>query len=362
MDSRSAALSALLDWQEKKIFLWDSLQRLKEAASIEGRDLNFAYELSCGTMRQLRLLDAYASLLCEKMPKKPIERWLLRLGLYQRLFCQNIPEHAIVHSMVELAKKKAHASFASFLNALLRKPLIQLPKIHSYTDYFIEALERHYGKERAEELLDRGNVPTPVATHTYGEATYTQNPTQVELLSVQANRLAFSPTKILDLCAAPGGKTLLLHRLFPKAKLVANDIAPKKMALLQENFAKCSCPAEISCQDGTSFQWEEPFDLIVVDAPCSNSGVLYKCPEARWRIDQEEIAKLNATQLALLQGARRNLAPYGVIWYQTCSILPEENEELVQKSGLQVVGAPILQLPDSLGHEGGFSCSLQNHP
>lgn len=362
MDSRHAALVALLAWQEKKTFLWESLERIKEKGSLEGRDLNFAYELCCGTMRQLRLLDSYALKICQKLPKKPLERMLLRLGLYQRLFCQNIPAHAVVHSMVELAKKKAHAPFASFLNALLRKELVLLPDMPSYTDYFIEVLEKAYGKEKAHDMLERGNLPTPLSSQRYGNADYIQNITQVELLTAQASRLASPPKKILDLCSAPGGKTLLLHRLFPKATLVANELSSNKIALLEENFKKHACPASISCQDGTSYVWDEPFDLILVDAPCSNSGVLYKCPEARWRIEKEEIAKLNETQLSLLNGAATNLAPHGIIWYQTCSVLPQENEELIQKSLLSLVTPPLLQLPDENGHEGGFSCCLTKHP
>lgn len=365
-DSRRAAYLALMAWHEKGTFIWDSLERWKEKEKPSRSDLNFAYELACGTMRMQRYLDSLARSIVDKMPKKAKERMLLRLALYQKVFTPNIPIYAVVDTAVSLAKEYANDSFAKFLNAVLRKEIkeenITFAEKYSYTDFFVESLEKQYGKEVAHSLLDIENKPCPHHEVVYGNERYIQNLTQAELIQKQASKLPVAPKKILDLCAAPGGKTLHLHHLYPEATLIANEISSAKIATLEENMRRFNCPALITNMPGEAFTSPTPFDLILVDAPCSNSGVLYKCPEARWRIEKEEIEKLREMQINLLQHGATLLAPGGKIWYQTCSILAEENERLVeeicQRFKLCIDGEPLLQLPDAAGHEGGFSCSL----
>lgn len=361
MLAREAAFVALQQWNVKGTFLWDSLQSYKERYKPDPSDLNFAYELACGSMRMMRYLDTVAKG-AGSVPKKAKERMLLRLGLYQRLFCPNIPIYAVVDSTVEVAKKYAHKAFCSFLNQALRKelhvPEMSLAARYSVTDYFAAELLTHYGEEVACSILERSNLPTPHMKVLYGDEQYTQNRTQVELLQRNVKALKRAPKTILDLCAAPGGKTLLLHQMFPEAHIVANEKVASKIPLMEQNFARFSCPAQIVCSDGRDFHFPFPFDLIMVDAPCSNSGVLYKCPEARWRIEKDEIAGLQDTQIALLKAACDHLAEHGKIIYQTCSILPQEHEEVIKRSGMHPEVDPLLQLPDNQGHEGGFSCLL----
>lgn len=363
MHAREAAFLSLLRWHQRGSFIWDSLEEWKIKDSPPQEELNFAYELGCGTMRMQRLLDYAALQLAKKIPAKAQERMLLRLGLYQRLFLPNIPRYAVCDTTVELAKKYAHSSFASFCNALLRK---ELPEIapndlgtkYSYPDFFVNRLQAEYGKLLAEELLMRGNLPSKTSQVPYGGGFYIQNPTQFELLEKLASHLPKKPTSILDMCAAPGGKTLFLYHRFPGSRLVANESNKNKIGLLTENLHRFGCTVEILNSRGELLDLKERFDLIVVDAPCSNSGVLYKCPEARWRLSKEEIDTLTLTQKALLEKALTLLSPHGQIWYMTCSILSQENEEMAQS--FPHLEKSYLQLPDAEGHEGGFGCVIKN--
>ena len=398
--ARQAAFTALLNWHQKGTFLWDSLEKWKIEENPKKSDLDFAYELACGSLRKQRYLDHIIKIVVKKKPAKEKECIILRLALYQCYFLPNIPIYAIANTMVQIAKKQCHSSFASFLNALLRKlQLDSLPTpqttdigiIHSYPDSFVQLLLQQYGPEKTVELLERGNKPTPLTGCLYKEATlmeekalddpiltraglkmffmdspnplfYIQNRTQPKLLANLAEGISYRPKRILDMCAAPGGKSLILHHFYPEATLVVNDSAENKIARLSENLHRFSCPAQILCQKGEELQSDVRFDLILIDAPCSNSGVLYKCPEARWRISEESLASLAKTQAKLIANAMNLLDKDGKIWFMTCSILAQENErqilEVCKYFNLKIDGNTFLQLPDNEGHEGGFACQL----
>jgi len=171
-----------------------------------------------------------------------------------------------------------------------------------------------------------------------------------------------APARILDLCASPGGKLLAAHDLFPQAKLYANDVSPEKIMRLSQNLAKYGVKADLNCGQGEDYQSSELFDLIILDVPCSNSGVLNKRPEARWRLTPKVIEGLRQTQSRLVKHAADLLAPGGVIWYLTCSILKSENEEMIedviQHDRLEKVFSKIV-LPNYEGWDGGFGCVLR---
>jgi 16S rRNA (cytosine967-C5)-methyltransferase len=369
MKSREAAFLALIAWHKKGLFLWDSLQNWKQEENPSLRDLNFSYELACGTVRALGYLEWVAKKHSKSLPKKQTERLLLYLGLYQKLFLQNIPLFAVVDETVELAKKHTSVPFASFLNATLRKEIIHdnegIVTPLCYPKYYVELLTTTYGKQKAFEILLQGNSPSPLMATRFTESgpinapcdaiekdSYIQNCTPFTLVTELAKNLQ-APTRILDMCASPGGKTLLLRHLFPQATIVASDL-PKKLAILQENLKRFSCEVEV-IEAGS--KKDDRYDLIVVDAPCSNTGVLYKCPEARWRLSNEATTQLVEKQLMLIAEAKALLTEGGSIWYMTCSILPDENEQVVLRSGLQEKRS-ILQLPNNEGFDGGFASHL----
>lgn len=190
---------------------------------------------------------------------------------------------------------------------------------------------------------------------------YVQNETQVKLYFGLISSMENKPVTIIDLCASPGGKVILLHDLFPTAKLFANDVSSSRVQSLKNNLDRCQVVAEISCYDGTVFPEETKYDLVIVDAPCSNSGCLYKCPEARWRLESPEVLMHQEKQIQLLSKAASLVTPRGSVIYSTCSILKEENEEVLKSVPKLRIKNAISCLPTTYGSEGGFAALLQLH-
>ncbi|HUS37791.1 MAG TPA: SAM-dependent methyltransferase, partial [Verrucomicrobiae bacterium] len=144
---------------------------------------------------------------------------------------------------------------------------------------------------------------------------------------------------ILDLCAAPGGKTTYIAQLTSnQATIIAEDVQPTRLALVQENanrlgakiqLSKNPSPTQSSALSPQSLS--QTFDRILIDAPCSNTGVLRRRVDLRWRLQETDIPRLTAIQLSLLEQATRRLKPNGTILYSTCSLEPEENQNVIQK-------------------------------
>jgi len=367
MNARDAAFFAILRAEKGEAYIEESLSSFEDHA--------LAYEIASGVMRMRRLLDFQAKLLAPKLPAKLKEKICLRMGLYQLFYLTRMPDHAIIFETVELAKRVCGPLFAKFLNAMLRKcgrtmttlP-DDLPTRYSYSDYFVDSLLKTHAKKEVEALLQAGNSKPPLFARkrpgvVFEELDsfidspeyYIQNPTQALLLAKLAEKIS-PPSTILDLCAAPGGKTLLLHDLFPHAQLSANDISENRLQRLSQNLLKYGVQASVSCKDATKDSFGQQYDLVVVDAPCSNSGVLYKCPEARWRLEKDETLHIQQTQKNILQAASKLVKKGGYLWYLTCSILPQENEEVVLASFPEAIH--FTELPRPTGFEGGFAALI----
>jgi 16S rRNA (cytosine967-C5)-methyltransferase len=294
----------------------------------ERRELAFARELAAGTVRWQQVLDRMIKTRA-RLPKDQRQRALLRLTLYQILFL-DVPPYAAINEGVRLANRLFHRKFSGFLNAVMRSLAADPPPIpparEAYPSWFVEVVEKTYPEQAAEIFETMNRPPTPMTRNrltgevkvgipdTLAPDAYVQNITQVELLTRACEGLA--PTRMLDLCAAPGGKAILLHDLFPEATLVVNDL--KDSPRLRQNLADYGVEAEIYVGPGEEFS-DGDFDLILIDAPCSNSGVFHKRPEARWRH-----ADLSEIQDRLIAHAKTLLRPGGTLIYMTCSILPSE--------------------------------------
>jgi 16S rRNA (cytosine967-C5)-methyltransferase len=191
---------------------------------------------------------------------------------------------------------------------------------------------------------------------------YIQNITPALLCMRLSEKMTEVPCRILDLCASPGGKLLMAHDLFPQAELYANDVSEDKMRKVRENLKKYDVTAHLTIGIGEKYPTSQRFDLIILDVPCSNTGVLNKRPEARFRLNREYLDPLKAAQLRLLKHARELISEKGFIWYMTCSILPEENEQIVDCAcelyGLKMISC-CLQLPNREGYDGGYAALLQ---
>ena len=139
---------------------------------------------------------------------------------------------------------------------------------------------------------------------------------------------------ILDLCAAPGGKTTFIaQRMQNRGRITAQDVQPERLELIRENYARLgvTCVEASAAPSGVLVNPAKKFDRILVDAPCSNTGVMRRRIDLRWRIQPEEIQRLRTEQLALLTQAAPRLKPGGTLVYSTCSLEPEENSEVVKE-------------------------------
>ncbi|GAB4191738.1 MAG: 16S rRNA (cytosine(967)-C(5))-methyltransferase RsmB [Simkaniaceae bacterium] len=410
---REAALQIAYLASRTDRYIADLVKEWENKSNPKTVDGRLVQEIVYGMKRREISLDYF----CRKIPRekkkafKGKERLIVHLSLYQYIFMSRIPMHAIVNESVKLANRYCHASFGSFLNAVLRKmPEInwQLPKKNwevyfSYPKSLIALFIDDY-PQKVEKILDAMNQTPktmirirPAYKNVFFPAMsewkkideyigdivlaqdsakisslgnrkeiYIQNITPAYLMKKLSQSLYGKPKKVLDLCAAPGGKLLMAHDLYPEAKLWANDISAPRIDLLYENCKKYGMTVMVSCKNAAYFKEEDLFDLVILDVPCSNSGVLHKRVEARYRITKTVLRELNKTQSALLKQAAQLIKKSGQIWYLTCSILKEENEKLVEKAaqdlGLSIVEKMYSVLPNNFGWDGGFACALSLKP
>ncbi len=189
---------------------------------------------------------------------------------------------------------------------------------------------------------EAGNLSTSIVFHEAGglerSETIAKGWIQVQdETAIQIGGVLAPPAgaRVLDLCAAPGGKALqLLEAIGPEGRLTAADRSEEKLAVLRENLSRAGShfSAVLVPQNPDEIQLGETFTHVLVDAPCSNTGVLARRPEARWRVKRRDIETLADLQSRLLEAALRHLAPGGRLVYATCSIEPEENENVVARA------------------------------
>lgn len=413
INAREAAYLALLASLRQENFISHFLEEWQSHTHPSPSDFAFAQELAFGSARLALALDDIAARFSSqgKLSLKMKERALVRTAIYQYTFMSKVPLYAIANETVEIAKKYCHYTFVSYLNALLRRltafpnPATSLPEgrspqdlsiRYSYPSSFIRALIADYGLTSAIDILQAGNTPpqtmvrlrpnistqemtphlhpipdaiTPMATldsraHLASISAssnyYIQNITPATLIAELA-AVTKPPKNILDLCSSPGGKLLAAHDQFPTAQLFANDISIEKIHRLSQNISKYNISVNLSCSLGENLAAPHPMDLIILDVPCSNSGVLNKRPEARWRLTAEALEELKEKQMRLLTHAATLLAHEGVIWYLTCSILKQENERLIEafckKTGQKCLFCKTI-LPNPSGWDGGFASLL----
>jgi len=349
----------------------------REKAFLEATGEGFVKEpIAAGAIKEKLLLEKIACSYVSKLPRKKKEKALFDQTLYQIFFHPEVPLYAILDESQKLAKKYIHSSFAKFLNGAFRS--ISSREIPSFKDFsiqyslppfFIEKVIQERGKEQAVDIFQAFRAPPRLfarkgkeiielsgAGTDLGDDLYIQNITPIHLFFDLVEACKQVPKRVLDMASAPGGKLLLASECFPKAKLFGNDVSEKKLDLIRENLERLGKKATLSCSLGEDLHFDELFDLVIADVPCSNTGVLHKRAEARWRLSQEEIDAAAEKQKQLVKKGLDLLKPDGVLFYMTCSILKEENEQVVEEYH------PLFQrtiLPDQNGLDGGFAALLQ---
>ena len=335
------------------------------ARELDERERAFAQRLAYGSVQRMRTLDHAIETLGKRPVRKldPPVRASLRLGAYQ-LGYTDTALHAAANESVELVRRARLERAVPFTNAVMRRltagirPLLDSlpdgPLKESYPDWIYGTFERDLGRDDALSLMRAMNEPLETVVRLIrGEPPLGAEPTdipgayrveRVDELAVVEGRIwpqsrgsqlaglvvgAQDGERVLDLCAAPGGKTTQL-----RGEVTAVEIDPNRASELRENLATMEADnVTVVEADGVNLPPElTGFDRALVDAPCSGLGVLGRRPDLRWRAEP-----LPELQLALLRATAERMKPGGTIVYSVCTINADENEAIVEASGLDVV-------------------------
>ncbi|OKL37183.1 16S rRNA (cytosine(967)-C(5))-methyltransferase RsmB [Domibacillus mangrovi] len=428
MNVRETALE-LIDTVEKSGSYSNlMLNNAIEKNNMSGRDAALLTEILYGTIQRKLTLDFY---LAPFLKKKP-ERWvnnLLRLSLYQMVYLDKVPERAIIHEAVNIAKKRGHKGIASMVNGVLRSiqregvpdtKTIQddTERISIETSHPLWLVKRWivaYGAEKTEAMCQH-NLTVPDQTVRVNEMKMTRHeaieklqeegfdasPSDVSshairiakgnaaksslytkgIISIQdessmlvAPVLGASPGQhVLDMCAAPGGKTAHISELMNnKGHIDALDIHEHKLKLVKQNAERLSLSnihvqKKDARQAGDIFE-KETFDAILVDAPCSGLGVIRRKPDLKYAKTEKDLENLQTIQLNILAAAAPLVKENGVLVYSTCTVDKEENEgtvttflathpefqpEPLEHISIQPKSTMLQVFPDDFGGDGFF--------
>ncbi|AAP96708.1 16S rRNA (cytosine(967)-C(5))-methyltransferase [[Haemophilus] ducreyi] len=364
-----------------------SLSTLIPAAQqqLDAKDIPLVQEITFGICRVLPRLEAIIQQLVTKplKGKSRLVHCLLLVGLYQLLYMR-IPVHAAVDEVVNATKLVKLDSFRALTNGVLRRFLREQQTILAKVDkhwqtlhpeWLVNMLKQVYPNWR--EIMDANNQRPPMwirvntqhctpqdysallgdlAVKTTNSsaclpssAIQLVNPLSVDKLpyfsrgwaTVQDCHAQWSATllaakngeMILDACAAPGGKTTHILEQAPQAKVIALDIEESRLVRVRENLARLGLTADVRCGDATTpTKWladDVMFDRILLDAPCSATGVIRRHPDIKWLRQAGDISELVELQAKILSALWHRLKPNGTLVYATCSILPAENSEQI---------------------------------
>jgi 16S rRNA (cytosine967-C5)-methyltransferase len=379
--ARKAAFNILLA-VERSHSHSDDLLRGKSISALSSADHNLATALVLGVIRWQILLDHQLQSLLKHPNAKldPEIRIALRMGAFQILRMDRIPARAAIDESVELAKQSGHRFASGMVNAVLRKlagapranfseeSATELALAQAHPAWMVERWASFYGLDATRAICRHGqaqpalilrladptaeaeltqagivfepgqlltvartvvsgDVPTSAAIH-QGRVRMQDEGSQLvaELAAVNLDREVKS---ILDACAAPGGKTFILAERNPRAHILVCESSAPRLEQLRQRLGAHTDRIECRLADATELTEEAAFDLVLADVPCSGTGTLGRNPEIRHRLRPEDLARQAARQRAILTAALCAVRPSGRVVYSTCSLEPEENEQVV---------------------------------
>ena len=393
MDAREVALLSLNACQRQGGWSDNILKKQLSQAGLDSRDGALATQLCFGVLQNQLLLDFYLS----KFSNLPLKRMegkvvqALRLGAYQMLFLTKIPHSAAVNRSVEMTRTHCKNPRApGMVNGILRSlernldnlptipqtdPVSYLSVLYSTPEWLVKEFLLTLGEGETAKLLAANNTRPPIIAmvntvkttpdalmeqlkeerveaqpHPWLEDCLILSKTgdlerlkafQEGLFYIQdpASRLAVQAAgakpgmRVLDCCAAPGGKSFAAAiAMENQGEVISCDLHPHKKKLIQAGADRLGLSmVKPMTADGKVFrpEWEEAFDLVLVDAPCSGLGVIRKKPDIRYK-DPEPLAGLPEIQKAILDNAQRYVRPGGVLLYSTCTVLCRENEQVAE--------------------------------
>jgi 16S rRNA (cytosine967-C5)-methyltransferase len=382
--ARSCAFAVLRRVFEQDAWADRALHGEARRLQLDPRERALATQLAYGAVQRRATLDALIEALAGRPPQRlePAVRAGLRLGLFQLLFLDRVPAHAAVGESVELVKPESPGG-AKLANAVLRRAaregrrwLAAIPEgtpeqaalRHSHPEWIARLWWEALGPETARELLAAGNRPAenairantlkigpeelqsrlPVGSRIEHDALVLDGPWDAhaspeyeaglcmpQSRAAQAVARLLDPQpgeRILDLCAAPGGKTTHLAALMAgEGAITAVERHPGRADALRRTAARMGAGC-VSVRVGDAAAFDEPatYDRVLVDPPCSDLGTLAARPDARWRKHAEDPERLAALQARILRAGARALKPGGVLVYSTCTISPAENERVIE--------------------------------
>jgi 16S rRNA (cytosine967-C5)-methyltransferase len=377
--ARQVALAALQTWRRQHLLADSIASHLLAEANFSSSDRAFALELFYGVLRNASLLDFWIA--CLRKGSIDVDlRDILRLGLYQ-LFLLGTPEHAAVHETVELARKSGRGLINGILRTAVRtqdelrsKAAAQPIAIRmSHPEFLVARWQRNFGTEATEKLCRWNNQPPPlyarinklkIQGEDFARVYPGAKPLSLDAQFVQFDSLPTAALeqghcyiqdpstivacrlldprggeKILDACAAPGGKTAHIAEVMRnRGVVVACDRALDRLEILKQNMARLQATiAKVVHVDWIrgpvpkQVAAHAPFDRILLDAPCTNTGVMRRRVDARWRLRPADFLSMQKQQLEIARALHPLLKAGGVFVYSTCSIEPEENEDAVQQ-------------------------------
>jgi 16S rRNA (cytosine967-C5)-methyltransferase len=380
--ARIAAFDILLRVERESSYASELLHSSRYA-SLSAADHGLTTGLVMGVLRWRSVLDEH---LAEQSSQKlsrldPEVLTALRLGAYQLLFLDRVPERAAVHESVELVKRAKKRSAVPFANAVLRK-LADVTRNHdsasaianaktsselavcsAHPFWMVERWVQEFGFEAAKQvcIYDQRIPETAVRADATIAAQLTNQKIQLSpghllqsayrvvagdltgtrlfgegrvMIQDEASQLVSllvgDGSNILDCCAAPGGKTRTLAERNPNASIVALELHPHRARMLRRLVSATN--VRVIAADARKPPFTNRFDRILADVPCSGTGTLARNPEIKWRLKLEDLADLRARQLAILQSAMQHVSKGGRLVYSTCSLEKEENVEVVEKA------------------------------
>lgn len=434
---RDAALSMLIDIEKNQAYSNLLLHKTIETYAITNKDRGLLTELTYGPLQYKMTLDYYL----EPFVRGKLDNWvrqLLRMSLYQMVYLTKIPPHAVVHEAVEIAKRRGHRRIAPTVNGILRSvlregvrsvndiqnPIERLAIETSHPMWLIERWVAQYGEAVAREIaLANNRQPNfsfrvnearttvaevvkalesegfqtrpgevvdeclisesgnPANTSVYRDGLITIQD-ESSMLPIQALQLT-EGLKVLDMCAAPGGKTThIAEKMNDQGEVYAHDVHEHKVKLIDKNAERLQL-SSIQTKSGDSRKLLDvygaaQFDRILLDAPCSGFGVIRRKPEIKYTKTAADVKQLSTIQYDLLATAAQLLKEDGILVYSTCTIDEKENKGVVQrflaahpnmtlaplgkleeKTSLQVENGTLQVLPQQFDGDGFFIAAFK---
>jgi 16S rRNA (cytosine967-C5)-methyltransferase len=406
--SRQLCVRALLEWEKGRTFADDILQKALSGTTLSAVDRAFVRETFFGVLRNLSALDFLASQLRDGGLDAET-RAVVRLGLYQ-IFYTRVAPHAAVNETVSLANRSR-----GVVNAMLRRALREKAQLDhalegaplsvrmSHPGFLIERWDEQFGAEATGALCEWDNTPADVYVRpnglkvTVGElmrSSHGAQTTDVHPRALRVPRLPLSwivnglcyvqdpstllacdllgarPREmVLDACAAPGGKTTYIAEMMHNTgRIIACDLFESRVERLRQNLVRLGVrnaqpmQLDVLSAAGTNPLTPSTFDRILIDAPCSNTGVLRRRVDVRWRLTEEDFLRMPITQVTLIRKLAPLLKPGGTLVYSTCSLELEENDRVVEQVS---EGVPLLSfvesrrtLPFADGVDGAFAAKF----